>query len=420
MTGGRGVPTKRTVLVGLVVTTVLAGAGVGLIAPTLDRPAADASDAGGVAGTPGTPDPTVTPPTPNRTPAGGDGPDATTATATVTSASGDDGEGDAGGDSHGSASDPVGGGGGDATGASDSDGSGSDGRASSSSDGDGHDADGDDTERDGGTDGDGASGPEGAVSPPVLTASATAPDDVRNDAGAVPRLAGTVSGVVEWDGDADTAVFVVSGRVSGGEWVEAARRTVRADGGRARLNATAVAYANASRAAAFDNPTDASAVTRTGSVAVTAVLFDDGAEVARVTETLRYEFAAYNTGTVSLRLGGDGGVEALDASGVAPGASGAHSVVVRNDGAADGSLAVGLRNLDAAENGVAEPERGVDRADAVELADAVSVRVGLRTDDDTTYAVGGPDRFVGFADLREGTVATVPFAADEERTVVVE
>lgn len=368
--------TKRTALVLLVLLTVLAGAGIGLIQDGGD------SDAG-----PAPPTVTVTPP--------GDG-----AVEDGTERDGDTGS--------------------------------VDGAATETPDG------GDSSGTDAG--GDAADGATTDAEPTLsVTATAADPAPVRHATGSVDRLEGTVRTDASWTGTADTAVVVYSVWAPDFGWAETTRRTVNVAGA-STLPADAatetLTYATGSRASAFENPRDGTTRTTEGHVAVTVVLFDGGEEVARERVTDPFGVAVTNLGSTggsaAASSGGAGTGEASDPvelavggaddapiriGGVAPGDSGVVRTAVRNDGTESGRLSLHVENVTDAENELLEPERDVGDTDETgELSGAVSVRVSVGED----YLVGGEGTWVRLSELETVAFENTTLEAGETRSLDVE
>jgi hypothetical protein len=371
--------TKRTALVLLVLLTVLAGAGIGLIQDGGD------GDAG-----PAPPTVTVTPP--------GDG-----AVEDGTERDGDTGSLD------GATTETP------------------DGGDSSGTDAGGDTADGETTDA------------EPTLS---VTAAAADPAPVRHATGSVDRLEGTVRTDASWTGRADTAVVVYSVWAPDFGWTEATRRTVDVTGA-STLPADAadetLTYATGRRASAFENPRDGTTRTTEGHVAVTVVLFDGGDEVARERVSDPFAVAVTNLGSAggsagaSASGGGDAGAgEASDPvelavggaddapiriGGVAPGDSGVVQTAVRNDGTESGRLTLRVANVTDAENDLLEPERDAGDTDETgELSGAVSVRVSVGED----YLVGDEGTWVRLSELDTVAVENTTLRAGETRSLDVE
>lgn len=387
--------TKRRVLVLLVFLTVFAGAGIGLIQ------SGDGGDA---------PDPPTVTVTPPEADAAGDG----TPTGT-------------GGGAVGGAATPT---------ATD------DGGASGAGDGDAT-----------GTDGDAG---DTALS---VTAAAADPDPVSHRSGSVERLSGTVETGATWTGTADTAVVVHSVWVPELGWTEASRRTVDVSEEPALPAAAAtvdLVYATGARAAAFTNQRDGTTRRTDGYVAVTVVLFDDGAEVARERATDAFRVRVTNvassggaaaaaspgdtggtgdgsggdgtdggngdggdgdrTDPVSLSVG-DGESASIRIAGVVPGGEGAVRTTVSNAGSQSGRLGLTVERVADEENDLLEPEREAGDDDATgELSDAVSVRVSAGGD----YLVGDEETWVRLSDLEAVDSATTTLGSGATTALVVE
>ncbi|KTG10417.1 hypothetical protein AUR64_12700 [Haloprofundus marisrubri] len=113
-----------------------------------------------------------------------------------------------------------------------------------------------------------------------LSLSVGTPDEIRSDDGTVETVSGTLSGSLSHTYDhADTVVFVVHSRTADGEWEESSRKTVALDGENdldldTAFDGQSVTYLDGDRTATFANADDGTTVERTGHVAVTAVLYD--------------------------------------------------------------------------------------------------------------------------------------------------
>ncbi|WP_284013546.1 hypothetical protein [Halobaculum litoreum] len=384
--------TKQTVLVAIVGGVVVGGAGLGVLGPELGLTQGGDGGPATEATPTATPTPTPTPPPVSVTPpatgtADGDGGEdgtppstpSTTATASTTTtgtATTDDGGGD----------------------------------------GDPDDSEADDDRND--------APAERPFADPALSLSVSAPADVSNDAGAVGAVGGDVDARASWTGDADAVVFVVRAGQPDGTWRELAREAVSVGDADAvdladAVGNTSFTYVDAANASALDNPTNATAVTRSGAVAVTAVFFDDGERVGQAQRVRTYAFDVTNTGAVDLAVD-ERDARGLSVDDVAPGTTAERRIRVRNAGAADGTLRLAFANRTAAENGLAEPEAPVDDPGRVELLDALELRVSVADGDGgRTYLVGDADRFVRYGAVADG-LGSVPLGSDRTRTVVVE
>ncbi|UIO99187.1 hypothetical protein Hbl1158_11680 [Halobaculum sp. CBA1158] len=409
--------TRRTVLIALVALLAFSGAGLGLVGPELGfTPLEDSTDS--VSATPSeSPSPppvTVTPPAtstsaPDAETADGDdgmvddnnGITETTGTTTATASATTATPG------------PL-----TATGTANA-------TDSSDRDGDGSDTDGESGEPDGDTGSDAGGGNDAPALSPTMSLSASSPSDVRNPTGSVSSVEGVVTARATWTGEVDSVVFVVSARTPDGNWVEIDRGATRTVDGSATLasalDRSSFTYVDAANASALDNPENGSTVTRTGSVAVTAVFFADGSPVGEVNRVATYSFEVVNTGPVNLETSTRTS-RGLTVDDAAPGVVTERRLTVRNPGDADGVLELAFENRSAAENGLAEPERPVDRAGVVELRRQLSVRVSVTTPDadgGRTYLVGGPDEFIAYTTVGDA-LGSVDLQAGRERTVIVE
>lgn len=259
---------------------------------------------------------------------------------------------------------------------------------------------------------------------PAVSLSVSDPANVENDAGAVGAIGGEATARATWTGEVDAVVFVLSARRPDGSWTEVARGGVsaRADGVTLAnaVERDSFTYLDAANASAYDNPTNATVVTRTGSIAVTAVFFDDGQRVGSAHRVRSYSFEVTNTGAVDLAVDGTAARD-LSVAEVVPGTTAERRVSVRNRGNASGDLRVALADRTASENGLAEPEVGVDAPRRVELYDALELRVWVAGDDGSnrTYLVGGPDGFVHIREV-DRILGSVFLSGDETRHVVLE
>jgi hypothetical protein len=263
------------------------------------------------------------------------------------------------------------------------------------------------------------------------------PGAVRNADGAVGAVEGSVDGTLTWNGRVDSVVVVVQSFVPGHGWVEVDRRTVRS--GRPLDLGTAVGdtvYADGDRAAAFDNPTEGTTATHTGSVAVTAVLFQNGAEVERVRAVGDYTLNVTNVAPVELTAGRDGKTVELfdfgdtgsgaDGDFVVPGSVSETNVPLTNEGDSPGTLQLSSVSYVAYENGQTGPEAAVDPTGgdpgrgAGELAGNLEVRLAVEYGNGTRHDVlGGPDEFRTLADLKEATVSLGRLGPGESLGLIV-
>jgi hypothetical protein len=196
-------------------------------------------------------------------------------------------------------------------------------------------------------------------------------------------------------------------------------------------------YATGRRTAAFENPRDGTTRTTEGHAAVTVVLFDDGEEVARERVTDPFDVEVTNLasadGPSASSAGGDVGTgEASDPvelavgetddapiriDGVAPGDSGVVRTVVRNDGTESGRLTLRVANVTDAENDLLEPERDVGDTDETgELSAAVLVRVSVGGD----YLAGDEETWVRLSELETLAFEDATLDAGETRSLDVE
>lgn len=260
---------------------------------------------------------------------------------------------------------------------------------------------------------------------------ASAPRDVSNGAGHVVGPRGELSGTATWDEPVDTAVVVVSSWSPADGWSEIRRTTVSPEDGSLTLeeafDSTEIRYLSGERAEAFNNPHDATTLTRTGYIGVTVVLFEDGEEQGRLVDTTTYSFDVTNVGSVdmSIELGQtaseNGGAAGDD---IAPGATGYRSITLENAGSGSGTLRVFLTNVTGSENGFADAEAAVDDDQESELLEQLQIRIAVVNDGGRNYLLGGPDDYAPLTRPvlgdRSGEVGDVPLPAGERRAVVVE
>jgi hypothetical protein len=195
-------------------------------------------------------------------------------------------------------------------------------------------------------------------------------------------------------------------------------------------------YANRTRTGPFQNADPGTTKRSTGFVSVTAVLFDDGAEVGRVTATDEFEVTVVHTGDrsrpVNLKVGGQGGrtnvFDIGDDPGTAlPGTSGTNRVTLRNDGTRDGVLELRSVEYTSYENGLTGPEAKVDNTGgdpglgAGELEDALELRASLAFDDGSSrYVIGNASSYRTVASLADVSVPLGELPARESVDLVVE
>jgi hypothetical protein len=425
---------KRTVLVGLVVSLVLTGAGLGFVSD-LQLFGDDPAPSGPDDSTP--PEPTVTPPgdgtpadddvtaTPGQTDSTTDTPAPTategdTPTPTVTPNDADATPNDA--DATPTTTDePSTGGAGPASGNDGGD-LGADGRNPGNGNGNGNGNPGGGDGNDGDDDDDDASPP---VDPdPSMTFSVGNPADVSSPDGQVDSLTGSVSGSLEWRGPVDDIVLVVQTQDADGQWQETRRVVVDPKGKSLSLSESlgpSLSLATESQLATFANPEDGTTIGRTGRVDVTAVLFRKDAEVGRIGATDDYAFDVTNERDLTLELvGGEGASDRFTASDVAPGATGAERYRLTTGWRDGGTVTLSFTNLTGAENGFAEPERAVDSDEESELPDALGLRVAVVDGESRAYLVGSDDEYVPASDLSDSTLGTFALGRDDAQVVVVE
>lgn len=263
-----------------------------------------------------------------------------------------------------------------------------------------------------------------------LRIDASSPEDVENDDGVVGPLWGSLGGTLTWNGSVDSVVIVVSAVAPDEGWVERERVTVRPetdsieiadvlDGERYRL-------LGGDLSRGFDNPDGGTTATRTGAVGVTAVLFEDGRERTRVTDTATYRFDVANTGDVDISLSttdDDEQVTAVsDGGAFAPGRSANRSMTVSNTGSFAGTVGVYVENRRGSENGFAAPEKAVDDDPASELLEQLRIRIAVGSGADRRYVLGGPATWVDLSGSIDENRQITSFGLDpgESRTLVVE
>lgn len=114
---------------------------------------------------------------------------------------------------------------------------------------------------------------------------------------------------------------------------------------------------------------------------------------------------------------GDGSDASFRIDGVAPGDDGAVRTTVRNVGSDAGRFRVAVENVADEENGVLEPERDAGDDEATgELSGAVSVRISVGGD----YLVGGEETWVPLSELASAESAAASLDAGATRTLLVE
>ncbi|WP_135806121.1 hypothetical protein [Halorussus marinus] len=241
----------------------------------------------------------------------------------------------------------------------------------------------------------------------TLALSASDPPTVRNDDGAVERIAGNLTGALDWTAGANVTrvALVVQTWTPDSEWRESRRVEVEPNGSslavEAALGGTELVYAEGDRASEFDVDEDGANVSREGFVSVTGVLFDaNGTELDRVSTVDGYAVRVINEeaptvyafggsdGEPSVRLGdGEAAPAVLDVAGVAPGYSGEGRLAITNDGDDEGVLRASITAIAERENGLTEPERAVDDSPSSgELAAALDVRISLEDESGETVA----------------------------------
>ncbi|NHN61158.1 MULTISPECIES: hypothetical protein [Halorussus] len=279
----------------------------------------------------------------------------------------------------------------------------------------------------------------------TLALSASDPPAVSTEDGSVERVAGNLTGTLDWTAgsNATSVTLVVQTWTPDSEWRESRRVTVAPNGTTLAvedaLGGSELVYAAGERAGEFAVGEDGATATREGYVSVTAVLFGpNGTELARNSTADEYAFNVTNqeesnffafgdSGTTttddthpSLRLGGDGeDPTVLRVTNAVPGGSGHGRVSVTNTGEDGGVLRVTVESVSDEENGFTEPEREVDDSPSTgELAEALDVRMKLVDEDGETvqYLAGGESSYASLASQSDRTM-TPDTSLDSNETV---
>ena len=262
------------------------------------------------------------------------------------------------------------------------------------------------------------------------------PAQIRNSGGTVGNISGPVSGSLNWTGGADAAVLVVQVWVPDAGWETVDRVTVV---GESPVSLDAVLgqtiYATGSRADVFNNPRDGTTRRTTGYLSVTAILFDDGAELNRTTATAEFTTTVTNRDSrstpVDLVVGGTARstvFEMADSSAfAAPGSSGVTRISLTNNGDRSGTIRLSSVRYKSNENGLTGPEADVDETGgdpgigAGELHEALEIRASLAfADGRSRYVIGGESAYRKIASLSNGAVAFGGLAGGESVELVVE
>jgi len=273
-----------------------------------------------------------------------------------------------------------------------------------------------------------------------LSVDASDPPAVRSDDGTVGSLGGTVGGRLDWTTDrVDSVTLVVQVYVPDRGWAEV-RRTSATGTSPLDLGAVlgAVTYADGSRAGAFANPDPGTVRRTTGRVAVTAVLFDGGTEVARATAEDAFEVSVRNVAfDLDMGPGGNGSGTGTGGSGasaslasaeqVAPGTAWVNRGTLTNTGTVPGRVRLTDLTVVGYENGLVGPEAAVDTSGgdpgrgAGELGPVLEVRVAVeRANGSRTYVFGDATTYRPLSELDDEPVAIADLAAGESATLVVE
>lgn len=130
--------------------------------------------------------------------------------------------------------------------------------------------------------------------------------------GDVDTLYGRLNGTLSWEGGSvDSVVFVVQTWTPDQGWTQTQRVTTEQQSPVtiAPVLDTPIRYVTESQASDFDNPQDGTTQSRYGSVAVTAVLFDDGVEQQRLRKQWNYTVSVTNYDTDD---GSDGSTDEVE------------------------------------------------------------------------------------------------------------
>lgn len=294
------------------------------------------------------------------------------------------------------------------------------------------------------------------AAPPVgasLTVTASDPPLLRSNEGAVGVINGTIGGSLNWSTDrVDSVVIVVQVWVPDDGWVEVSiPDTGWVEISRVRITPTAsdvtvappldlgaivgnVAYANETRADAFENPDPGTVRTTRGKVAVTAVLFDGSTEVARVQTTDEFAVSVRNIDlnielgqNTSNANGSDASVSLASAEDVDPGTEWTNRGTLSNTGSVPGKIELTNVTITSYENGLTEPEAKVDDTGgnpgegAGELHASLMVRIVVIDSNGTrTYPYGNETTYRPLQSLTNASVPIATLNGGESATLVVE
>jgi hypothetical protein len=161
---------------------------------------------------------------------------------------------------------------------------------------------------------------------------------------------------------------------------------------------------------------------------VTTVLFENGEELSRLTETAHYRFDVSNTGGVDISLSNPDGerenvdIVPSDSQESLPGGNESRSMTIDNTGRFAGTVRVLVTNLRGSENGFAAPEAAVDNDQESELLEILEFRIAVVDNSNRRYVLGGSSEWVNVEEsIHENTeVTSFVLEPDQNRTVVVE
>lgn len=271
------------------------------------------------------------------------------------------------------------------------------------------------------------------------------PAEVRQRDGVPTRVSAPLNGSVSMDSRADSVVVVVQSWVPGHGWAEVARAS-RTSGDSFSLGDLfgEIVLASGDRAAGFDNPDDGTTAKFRGRVTVTAVMFDDGQEIGRLSATDGYTLRVTNLaapsgdlvlgdGEVTGSLFGTDGLRSDDGTAngapgvIAPGSSGTNTVPIRNRGSQAGRLTLSSASIVSFENGRTGPESAVDATGgdpgrgAGELQEALELRLSIeRGDGSRVWVFGNETTFRPIDALADGPLSLGRLAPGERVELVVE
>ncbi|RLM88326.1 hypothetical protein D3D02_12200 [Halobellus sp. Atlit-38R] len=323
----------------------------------------------------------------------------------------------------------------------------------------------------------------GDAAAPLATIKVTASDPVaiRNDAGDVGVVSGTLGGTLTLAEGADRVEFVVQTRLPNGTWAVAASGTATGvPAGQLNLEPGVggpdTIYLDAAQSDGFDVQEPGTVAVRRGAIAVTARLFVGDEVIATVTDVDGYELTVDRPAPATMSFapvdesateensdatgasdptdttrrtitqtgsGSDGGPESgsgADASDadettdsttpttaffgtgdVVPGSAGKSAAVLEPTSAEMTTLEVTVGAAIDAENGVTEPESVVDETpEDGELSSELDVRIVLvRESGDREYVAGSADAFVPLS-TAAGATASLAIEPNEPVSLVVE